>query len=254
MTKPGPSPSSGRLSQGRNARISSVSGPPGLALYNAPSSGMARIGTGATAALLCLATRIPAAQESGTVTVAGPVAQAIDEYLTRCVPFGFSGSVLAVKDGAVILSKGYGVADGTTGAACTPATIYDLGQLAQPLTACLVLVLEQQKKLRTRDTLEAFLADVPSEKKKIQLHHLLTHTSGLPRTLPSVAARVATREELIALSLRVALRDPPGTELAATDAGYALLAAVVELVTKKPFEDALRELVLQPAGLTSTGF
>lgn len=194
------------------------------------------------------------APETGSAILAGPVAQAIDGYLTRCVPFGFSGSVLAVKDGAVILSKGYGVADRTTGAACTSETIYDLGQVAQPLTACAVLVLEQQKKLKTRDTLEAFLADVPSEKKKIQLHHLLTHTSGLPRTLPSVAARVATREELIQMSLRAPLRDPPGTELAATDAGYALLAAIVEIVTNKPFEEALRELVLQPAGLASTGF
>ena len=54
--------------------------------------------------------------------------------------------------------------------------------------------------------------------------------------------------------MRSPLGDPPGTEFASTDAGYALLAAVVEIVAKQPFEEALRELVLQPAGLTSTGF
>src|SRR5262245_17585136 len=215
---------------------------------------MARIGAG-IAAWLWLATPSLAAQDAAApATVAGPIAQSIDDYLTRCVPFGFSGSVLAVKGGAVVLSKGYGIADRVTGAACTPETIYDLGQLAQPLTACAVLVLEQQKKLKTKDTLDVFFADVPSEKKKITLHHLLTHTSGLPRTTTAAASKLETREDLIQTVERVPLSDPPGTEPAATDGGYAVLAAVVEVVTKRPFEEVLRELVLQPAGLTSTGF
>jgi CubicO group peptidase (beta-lactamase class C family) len=213
---------------------------------------MARIGAG-IAAWLWLASA-PLARQDTTATVAGPIAQSIDDYLTRCVPFGFSGSVLAVKGGSVILSKGYGIADRVTGAACTPETIYDLGQLAQPLTACALLVLEQRKKLRTKDTLDAFFADVPGEKKMITLHHLLTHTSGLPRTTVAAASKLATREELIQTVERVPLRDPPGTEAMATDGGYALLAAVLEVATKKPFEEALRELVLQPAGLTGTGF
>jgi len=218
---------------------------------------MARLRAGPIAGCLWLASTGLYAQEplgAGAETVSGPIAQAIDDYLTRCVPFGFSGSVLAVKDGGVILSKGYGVADRMTGAACTPATIYDLGHLAQPLTACAVLVLEQRKKLRTKDTLDAFFEDVPPEKKKIQLHHLLTHTSGLPRTTWGIAAKIATREELIQTALRSPLRDPPGTEFTPADANYALLAAIVEIVTKKPFEEALGELVLQPAGLASTGF
>lgn len=218
---------------------------------------MARLRTGSIATILWLTASVDSPQgspEADGTTLTGPIAQAIDGYLTRCVPFGFSGSVLAVKGGVVILSKGYGVADRTTGAACAPATIYDLGHLAQPLTACAVLVLEQRKELRTKDTLDAFFEDVPSDKKKIQLHHLLTHTSGLPRATSGMAAKIATREELIQSALRATLRDPPGTEFAAADANYALLAAVVEIVTKKPFEEALGELVLQPAGLGSTGF
>src|SRR5262245_42600853 len=212
--------------------------------------GMGRIGSAWMAALLWLTADVPATQEprtAGTVTLEGPIAHAIDDYLTRCVPFAFSGSVLVVLDGSVILSKGYGIADRATGTPCTPATIYDLGQLAQPLTACAVLVLEQQKKLRTKDTLEQFLPDVPTDKRKIQLLHLLTHTSGLPPTIPGVAAKTETREDLIRMSLRMTLRDPPGTHTTTSDAGYTLLAAVVEIVTKQSFEEALRELVLRPA-------
>jgi CubicO group peptidase (beta-lactamase class C family) len=206
-------------------------------------------------ACLWLATTPLASQEAAApATVDGPIAQAIDDYLTRCVPFGFSGSVLVVKKASLILSKGYGIADRVTGTACTPETIYDLGQMAQPLTACAVLRLEQQKKLETSDTLDVFFPGVPGEKKKITLHHLLTHTSGFPRTTPGPAAKLATREELIQTMERVPLRDPPGTQANASDASYAVLAAVIETVTKRPFEEALQELVLQPAGLTSTGF
>jgi len=205
---------------------------------------------------LALASAAFAAQEPASegALVSGPLAQTLDAYLVRCVPFGFSGSVLVVEKGVPILVQGYGVADRTSGAACTPETLYDLGQLAQPFTAAAVLALEQQKKLATKDTLEAFFADVPADKKKIQLQHLLVHTSGLPWAIPGVGPKLSERDELVRAALRVPLLDTPGADCVPSDVGYALLAAVVETVTKKSFEDALRELVFAPAGLTSTGF
>ena len=209
-----------------------------------------------TAALGWIAGTLGAQTEPATdgVLVSGPLAQAIDAYLTRCVPFGFSGTVLVVEKGLPILVQGYGLADRTSGAVCTPATVFDLGHLAQPFTACAVLALKQQKKLQTKDTLDKFFADVPADKKKIQLQHLLTHTSGLPWSFPDTGPELAERDELVRAALRVPLLDTPGADCVPSDVGYALLAAVVETVTKQPFEDALRELVFRPAGLTSTGF
>ena len=177
---------------------------------------MGRITAGSIGAFLWLAAGVSSSQEPPEgATVSGPVAQAIDDYLSRSVPFGFSGSALAVKDGALILCKGYGCADRTTGAACTPATVFDIGSLTQAFTACAVLVLEQQKKLKTKDTLDKFFPDVPADKKKIQLHHLLTHTSGLPRSIQGVGPKLTEREELIQSALRVPLMDTP----AATSSG-----------------------------------
>ncbi|MSR61647.1 MAG: class A beta-lactamase-related serine hydrolase [Planctomycetes bacterium] len=209
-----------------------------------------------TAALGWIAGTLAAQTEPATdgALVSGPLAQAIDAYLTRCVPFGFSGTVLVVEKGLPILVQGYGVAERTSGAACTSATVFDLGQLAQPFTACAVLVLEQQKKLETKDTLDRFFADIPADKKKIQLQHLLVHTSGLPWSIPGVGPKLVERDELVRAALRMPLLDTPGADCVPSDVGYALLAAVIETVTKQSFEDALRELVFRPAGLASTGF
>lgn len=219
---------------------------------------MGRSGTASSAvlSLLLAAGGVPAqeAPPAEDATLDGPVARALDEYLTRCVAFGFSGTALVVAGDALVLSKGYGVADRTTGAPCTPATIFDAGDVAQTLTACAVLVLEQQGKLSTRDTLARFLAGVPDDKEKLQLHHLLTHTSGLPPLIDGVGPKLAEREELIQAALRAPLRDTPGSDFVQSRTGYALLAAIVESVTAKPFEEALRELVLDPAGMTATGF
>jgi CubicO group peptidase (beta-lactamase class C family) len=186
--------------------------------------------------------------------VAGELGARIDAYLTRCVPFGFSGAVLLVKDGALVLCKGYGIADRTSGASCTPATLFDLGDVTMAFTAVATLRLEELKKLKLRDTLDKLVPGVPDDKKKLQLVHLLTHTSGLPMAVKGVGPKLAERDDLIRTVLRLPLADPPGTDYRYSRLGYGLLAAILEGVAHKPFEELVYEFVLAPAGLTSTGF
>lgn len=178
----------------------------------------------------------------------------VTEYLERASAFGFSGTVLVARGDRILLAKGYGVADRKTGSACAVDTIYDLGSLSKQFTATLVLVLEQRGLIRTDDPLTKFFDDVPADKRGITLHHLLTHTSGLPRGLMTVGSRSEDREEMIRAALAAPLASKPGQSHLYSNLGYEVLAAAIERAAERPLEDLMRELVFAVAGLESTGF
>lgn len=151
-----------------------------------------------------------AQDESGPV-VSGPLGSKLDDYLTRCAAFGFAGTALVGKDGEVVLAKGYGLAERETGRTNAVDTIHDIGSLTKQFTAAAVLRLEQEEKLETSDALTKFFDGVPADKSKITLHHLLTHTSGLPRAISSVGSELHDRAELIRTVLAAPLESKPGT-------------------------------------------
>jgi CubicO group peptidase (beta-lactamase class C family) len=100
---------------------------------------------------------------------------------------------------------------------------------------------------------------VPDDKRDITIHHLLTHTSGLP-PFHSFGAdgvhgdfQVMHREEAERVIMARPLDFSPGEDWTYSNSGYTLLAAIVERVADRPFEAVLRSELLEPAGLTHTG-
>lgn len=176
----------------------------------------------------------------------------VGEYLARITPYGFAGSCLVGRGEEVELAEGYGHAVRATGAANTADTVHALGSLTKQFTAAAILKLEEQGRLATSDPVTRFV-DVPEDKTGISLHHLLTHTSGLlPDTGPDFEP--CTRDEALERMLAAPLLFPPGEGQSYSNAGFSLLAAVVELVSGRDYEDYLRGELLEPAGLASTGF
>jgi CubicO group peptidase (beta-lactamase class C family) len=204
--------------------------------------------------IFSLAAPAPAWQTAGSPAKAAQALERVEEYLERASAFGFSGSVLVAREDRVLLARGYGIADRKTGAACAVDTLYDLGSLSKQFTATLVLVLEQRGVFSTDDPLTDFFDDVPADKRGITLHHLLTHTSGLPRGLMTVGSRSADREEMIRAALAAPLASKPGQSHLYSNLGYEVLAAAVERAAERPFEELMREHLFAVAGLASTGF
>lgn len=207
----------------------------------------------ACAALAALELRANARAQSGSPAPKS-AAQRVDEYLERCTPFGFSGSVLVARGDEVELAKGYGVADAKTGAACTAETTFDLGSLSKPITALVVFELAERGVLKLDDRLERFFPDAPADKKGITLHQLLAHTSGLPRGDEQIASRMFERQDFLRRLFSLELESKPGAQHLYSNIGYGLVAAAVEVATSKPFEDSVRELVFEPAGMSRSGF
>lgn len=192
--------------------------------------------------------------EQASEIVKGKLGATLDDYLSRCAAFGFSGSVLIEKDGEVLLLKGYGLAEREPRRTNTPDTIFDIGSLTKQFTATAILRLEQDGKLSTSDTLSKFFKVAPSDKAKIQLHHLLTHTSGLPRGIETVGSEMQDRAAMVKAVLGAPLESKPGETFSYSNVGYDLLAAIVEIASSASYEDYIREKLFGPAQMTSTGF
>lgn len=186
-------------------------------------------------------------------TVRGAVGAALDGYLRRLEAFGFSGSVLVARRGAVLLDAGYGFADQERGEPYTAATQFDIASVSKQFTAAAILELEREGRLRVEDTLARFFTAVPADKAGITLHQLLTHTSGLPYLLGAEYERVS-RDEMLRRAFAAPLLLPPGRRFRYSNVGYSVLAAVAEVAGGRPLGELMRDRLFLPAGMRHTGF
>ncbi|HVT39782.1 MAG TPA: serine hydrolase domain-containing protein [Gemmatimonadaceae bacterium] len=178
----------------------------------------------------------------------------LDEYMKRLEALGYNGGLLVLRGGKVVIKKSYGFANRDAGLRADSSTVYNLGSITKQFTAAAILRLEELGKLHTTDSITRWFANVPPDKRGITLHHLLTHSSGLESDFSPTDYEPTTRDEYVRRALVSKLRTPPGAAYFYANAGYSLLAAIVEIATGKDYEVALTELVLRPAGMHETGY
>ena len=182
-----------------------------------------------------------------------PAPDPVGDYLAGALPDGFSGTVLAGRDGDVTYCEGFGLADRDAGTAATCDTVYDVMSITKQFTAAAVLKLETMGKLRVSDPVGAHLGPVPADKQAITLHHLLSHTSGLVEGLGDDYDAVS-RDDMLAAALASPLESAPGAEFHYSNVGYSLLAAVVEQASGLGYEQFLARHLFGPAGMRDTGY
>ncbi|UTW60330.1 serine hydrolase [Kordiimonas sp. SCSIO 12603] len=180
------------------------------------------------------------------------LAARIDDYMISGVEKGYAGTLLVAKDGKIILNKGYGFADKENGVDNTPDTVFDIGSNTKQFTAAAIMKLVDQKKLSTTDRLDKFFPDIPDDKKDITVHHLLTHTSGLDFGFGGDFDGT-TKNELLNKALTSKLILELG-DYKYSNAGYSLLAAIIEEVSGTSYETYLNENIFKPVGLKQTGY
>jgi len=175
-------------------------------------------------------------------------------------------AVALLRDGKVVLAKGYGWADREQRQPVTTATLFNIGSISKTVAAWGLLKLVQEGKLDLDAPVERYLTRwhlPPSEfdHEKVTLRRLLSHTAGLrlhgyPGFDPS--EKLPTIEE----SLSGATNGPgdvrvimePGTKWQYSGGGYTIAQLLVEEVTGRSFSDYMRTEVLQPLGMTSSSY
>ena len=172
---------------------------------------------------------------------------------------GFSGAVLVARGGSPVVSKGYGWANAEWEIPNTPTTKFRLGSITKQFTATLVLRLQEQKKLTVQDPICTYVAPCPDLWKPVTIHHLLTHTSGIPSYtgLPDYQKTMMmprTIEQMVAVFRDLPLEFAPGEKFKYNNSGYFLLGVIIEKVAGKKYEDALRDEIFTPLGMKDTGY
>ena len=204
--------------------------------------------------LLLIVARAGGAQSAPMRPTDAQIVSRVQEYMTRLQDLGYTGGVLVVRDGKTVMTHSYGMANRAAGIPADTATVYSLGSITKQFTAAAILRLEEMGKLRTTDSIGRFFPDAPADKRGITLHQLLTHTAGFNSDYSPTDYEPTTRAEYVRRMFAAPLRSKPGSTFFYANSGYSLLAAIVEIVTGKDYEAALRDLVLRPAGMLETGY
>jgi CubicO group peptidase (beta-lactamase class C family) len=138
-------------------------------------------------------------------------------------------------------------------------TVFELASISKQFTAAAILKLSEEERLNLSDLVTKFLPNFPYH--NITVKHLLTHTSGLPEYMDFPEKHFNQNEPLSNAQLESYLErvkpkilSQPGVRFKYINTNYALLALIVEKITKTPFEQYVRKEIFTPAGLTSTCF
>jgi CubicO group peptidase (beta-lactamase class C family) len=177
------------------------------------------------------------------------------EYARPDVP---GASVLIIKDGKVLYKKAYGLADVESRLRSTTTTNYRIASMTKQFTAMATMILAERKRLSLDNPLTRFLPDFPAYGRQITVRHLLNHTSGLPEYFDLIPAATTTPlkdSDVLNLLKRQDHGDfPPGSKFRYCNAGYALLALIVEKVSGESFPRFLKKNIFDPLKMTRTRF
>lgn len=130
--------------------------------------------------------------------------------------------------------------------------LVDLGSITKTVTAVATLHLIEEHGLSVHSTLADVLPNVPPDKARITLHQLLTHTAGIIESTGDDGEPLS-RSAFLRRVLKAPLETKPGTIYSYSNAGYSLLAAIIELQSGMDFEDYVIERVL-PEGSAPIGY
>jgi CubicO group peptidase (beta-lactamase class C family) len=182
----------------------------------------------------------------------GEITKGVDNVLRTYEDSGFSGVALIVKDKKILLQKGYGYADREKKILNHTKTLFNVASVGKQFTAVIVLKLHEQGKLSINDKVSKYTGPLHGEKEAATIENLLLHNSGL--FIEGSTMDYSSREGFIESLRNGGHESKPGERHRYSNAGYSLLAAIVEIVTKKPFEQVLKEMIFQPMGMQYTGF
>lgn len=162
-------------------------------------------------------------------------------------------SIAVVKEGKIIKTEGYGLANAELNISAKPETVYQIGSVSKQLIAAGILLLMQDGKLSLDDKLSKFLEGTPDTWKGITIRHLLTHTSGIIREAPGFdPLKVQADADVIRTAYPLPLRFAPGEKWEYCNVGYFSLAEIIRKVSGKPWADFLHERIFQPLAMNAT--
>lgn len=177
-------------------------------------------------------------------------------------------SVALIKNDQIVYARGFGARNLENNTPATPNTLYGVGSITKSLTALAIMQLVEAGKIDLQDAVSKFLPISLGNKEVITIHHLLSHSSGIPDL--GIATTVFGRLEgdsetwipmgnFDDLFLHVngaskELAAEPGKRFFYLNEGYALLGEIIERVSKMKYDEYIKERILKPLEMDRSTF
>ncbi len=175
---------------------------------------------------------------------------------------GFNGCVLIAQRGQIIYKNAFGFSNLKTKDSLNINSAFQLASTSKPLTAAAVLLLKDQGKLKLTDKMQQFFPDFPYPNITLQL--LLSHRSGLGNYLyycepycdknNCYNGKTFDNNSMMEIILndKPPLYAPPNKKFEYCNTNYALLAMVIEKISKLTYADFMEENIFKPLGMNNT--
>ncbi|MBM3623616.1 MAG: beta-lactamase family protein [Alphaproteobacteria bacterium] len=184
----------------------------------------------------------------------------VDALFAKYARAGSPGAAVGImRDGQVILAKGYGEASVEHGVPITPRTVFRIASVTKQFTVASVLMLAREGKLGLDDQPQKYLPDLPDLPRPVTIDQMMRNNSGWPDFLEllrlggSNLDRPGRMEELLgAINRNKHLNFEPGSRFLYSNTNFLLLGLIAEKVSGKPLPEFLKERIFAPLGMTST--
>ena len=165
-----------------------------------------------------------------------------------------SVSLGVVKDGEVVLCKGYGMRDTAKGLPATGDTLYQIGSCSKAFTSALVAIFVDKGLIDWDTPIREYVPDLrfydDYTTDNCTLRDVLCHRTGVPRHEYSWYGTSFTRAELLHNLRYLEPNKPFRTTYQYNNYGYLVAGYVLETVSGKTYEQLLEEYIFQPLGMT----
>jgi CubicO group peptidase (beta-lactamase class C family) len=199
---------------------------------------------------------------AGAATKDVPIEPKLDEIFAPWDSTSSPGCALAViRDGEVLYSRGYGMANLEHGISISPASVFYVGSVSKQFVAASIALLAEEGALDLDDDIRNYVPEIPEYDRPITIRHMIHHTSGLRDYLTLMAlagksfADATSEEEVIdLLSRQQELNFSPGEEHLYSNSGYFLLAVIVKRSSGKSLREYAEEKIFAPLGMRHSHF
>ncbi len=168
---------------------------------------------------------------------------------------GLCGAAMVTIGGSAGADLAGGLADIEAGVPCTSGTRFQLCSVSKQFAAAAVMLLVESGRLDLGEPVGRWLPGGGPQWRQVTLHHLLSHTAGIPHWLeapgldPAEPMRISERLKIIQAT---PLRTEPGVQWHYSSPGFLLAGFIVERASGQPYPEFLAERILSPLKLTET--
>ena len=164
------------------------------------------------------------------------------------------------RNGQIIFSKAWGMADLERNVPLTTNSVIEVGSISKQFTAAAILLLEQQGKLSLDDNVRKYIPELPDYGSPITLREMMHHTSGL-RDWGAIAeltgwgrsTKFYTNDDALEIiASQKHLNNKPGNEFLYSNSNYNLFAIIVQRVSGLSLAAFTKKYIFEPAGMTHT--